>query len=200
MTKYLDVMVDLETTGTQPERTAIIEIAAVRFDFASGEIMPEMFNRCLMIPHGRFFDEETRNWWLKDKREILQGIYARMERPEVVMQAFRDFLLRDVDTYNEKLRLWAKPSHFEYPFLESYFKEFEIGNPFHYRDTNDMNSWIRGRYWPQQPPEFERNIPFEGDAHSALFDVLHQLKVLYAVRDHSTNHPSLAATGDVVEA
>lgn len=197
--KYLDVMVDLETTGTEPGASAIIQIAGVRFDYASGEIMPETFDRCLMIPPGRYFDEDTRNWWLKDKRHILQGIMNRMERPEVVLKDFAQWCKVGVDPYNDTLRLWAKPSHFEFPFIESYCKQFEIANPFHFREVNDMNSWIRGRYWPQTPPPFERTIEFVGDAHSALFDVFHQLKVIYAVREHSTRHPSLAVAGDVVE-
>jgi hypothetical protein len=197
--KYLDVMVDLETTGTEPGASAIIQIAGVRFDYASGAIMPETFDRCLMVPPGRYFDEDTRNWWLKDKRHILTSIMGRMERPRVVLEDFITWCKVGVDPYNDTLRLWAKPSHFEFPFIESYCRQFELPNPFHYREVNDMNSWIRGRYWPQTPPPFERSIPFEGDAHSALFDVFHQLKVLYAVKEHSQKHPSLAAAGDVVD-
>jgi hypothetical protein len=192
-------MIDLETTGTEPGASAIIQIAGVRFDYATGEIMPEMFDRCLMVPPGRYFDESTRDWWLKDKRHILQGIMNRMERPDVVLKDFVQWCKVGVDPYNDTLRLWAKPSHFEFPFLESYCHQFEIANPFHFREVNDMNSWIRGRYWPQTPPPFERTIPFTGDAHSALFDVFHQLKVIYAVRDHSTRHPSLSVQGEVVD-
>lgn len=198
--KCLDFMVDLETTGTRSDENAIIQIAAVRFDLASGEIHPETFDRCLIMPPKRYFDEETRSWWLKDKREILSSIMQRSENPAKVMQDFVTWARAGTDPYNDTLRLWAKPSHFEYPFIESYCRQFEVQNPFHFRQTNDMNSWIRGRYWPQQPPEFERLIPFVGPAHSALFDVFHQIKVLFAVREHSTKHPSLQAAGDVVDA
>jgi hypothetical protein len=182
-------MVDLETTGTSPETTAIIQIAAVRFDMESGEISPVMFDRCLMMPHGRFFDESTREWWLKDKSHILRSIFERSEKPEVVMQAFVEWARAGIDPANDSLRLWAKPSHFEYPFIESYCRQFALPNPFYYRDVNDMNSFLRGRYFPHDPPPFERLIPFEGDAHSALFDVVHQIKVLLAAKAHSTPHP-----------
>lgn len=189
MSKFLDVMIDLETTGTMPERTAIIQIAGVRFDYATGEISPNTFDRCLMMPHGRFFDEETRNWWLKDKRHILNSIFGRSEKPGTVMEDFVLWARAGIDPSNDTLRLWAKPSHFEFPFIESYCKEFGVSNPFHFRHVNDMNSFLRGRYFPFDPPPLEQMIPFEGDAHSALFDVLHQVKVLLTAKAHSTPHP-----------
>ena len=79
---FYDVMVDLETTGTSPDETAMIQLAAVKFNLAEGTVdSTDMFNRCLSIPPKRFWDEGTRQWWGQQKREILLDIYARMEDP-----------------------------------------------------------------------------------------------------------------------
>lgn len=192
---FPDVMVDLETTGTQPEKTAIIQIAAVKFNLAEGTVSPHTFDRCLMVPPTRFWQEDTRSWWLKDKRELLTSLMGRGEKPHKVLEDFKAWIQADLDPYNDRPILWAKPSHFEYPFLEYYFKEFEVGNPFHYRETNDMNSFLRGRYFPHQAPPLEQIIPFEGDAHNAIHDVLHQIKVLMVAKSHSTPHPAFDPIG-----
>lgn len=188
--KFPDIMVDMETTGTQPETTAIIQIAAVKFNLQEGTVSPHTFDRCLMMPPTRFWQEDTRTWWLKDKKDLLMSIMSRGEKPGKIMEDFKTWVQADLDPYNDNPILWAKPSHFEYPFLESYFKEFGVGNPFHYRYTNDMNSFLRGRYFPQTPPPLETLLPFEGDVHNAIHDVLHQIKVMLTAKAHSTPHPA----------
>lgn len=53
--KYPDVMVDLETTGTSPDETAIIQISAVRFNLLTAEVDPNVFDMCLTMPPGRYW-------------------------------------------------------------------------------------------------------------------------------------------------
>lgn len=169
---FPDVMVDLETTGTQPENTHIIQIAAVRFNLAEGTIDPKFFNRCLAPSPNRFWDEGTRDWWMK-MPDVLASIYARMESPAKVM--------RDFAAWGEVGgAFWSKPTSFDFPFLQSYCREFEVKMPFHYRYAMDQNTFIRARHFPHQPPKYEQEIPFVGDAHDALHDVFHQIKVVHA--------------------
>lgn len=168
----IDVMVDLETTGTMPDRHAIIQIAAVQFDLQSGQVFADnMFNRCLLMPPHRSWSESTREWWASQRQDVFFSIMARAEDHKVVM---KDFVMWSRPAGS--LRLWAKPSHFEFPFTSSYFHDEGYANPFSYRDANDTNSWLRARYYPDPVPE----VPFEmdGPAHDALFDVLFQIKVL----------------------
>lgn len=170
--QYPDCMIDLETTGTQPETTNIIQIAAVRFNLETGEIDPKFFNRCLYPSPNRFWDEGTRDWWAT-MPDVLAGIYARMEPPARVM---RDF----VRWAEAGGALWAKPTSFEFPFLQSYCREFELTLPFHFRFTMDQNTFIRARHFPAKPPAYEKEIEFIGDQHDAMADVFHQIKVVHA--------------------
>ncbi len=168
---FPDVMLDIETTGTDSASCAIIQISAVRFNLRDRTVSPDFFDRCLMIPQTRFWQEGGRDFWVK-RKELFNQIAARMEDPEVVLRAL-------IQWCGGQRTLWAKPSHFEFPFLEGYLKRYELQNPFFYRTVNDQNSFFRGLYWPETPPDFERQLPLTGTLHDGLSDTLHQLKVLF---------------------
>lgn len=178
--EFPDVMTDIETTGLNVGSNAIIQIAAVRFNLEKRTICHDFFNKCLLIPPTRYWDEQTRTWWLKDKREILQSILDRGEEPQSVLEEFYRWS-------GSGSRFWGKPTHFDFAFLQNYFNSYGWPMPYHYRHANDMNTFIRARYWPDAPPSFEMDIKFEGPAHDALFDVLHQIKVLFAAAEASKN-------------
>lgn len=170
---YPDIMVDLETTGTDFGHCAIIQIAAVRFNLREGTVAPDFFDRCLMIPADRFWQEGGRDFWMKHREVLQQQIMPRMEDPATVLQAFADWC-----GFGDKV-LWAKPTHFEHSFLSNYFTRYKVRNPFHYRLATDLNSFFRGLYYPDPVPDFERTLEFTGALHNALDDTLHQLKVLF---------------------
>lgn len=171
--KFPDVMVDIETTHTRPDRGAILQLAAVRFNVETCEIDPEsIFDRSLKRIPGRDWNLDTFNWWKQQKAGLLQSIMERAEPADVVM---RDFAQQFYP--QGSVRLWAKPASFDAQFIESYFQDLEIVTPFSYRDTTDMNSYIRGRYRGQPVPD--PDLDFKGSAHNALDDVLNQIEVLF---------------------
>jgi len=174
---YPDVMVDIETTGLNPDRAAILQIAGVRFDLKNGRVDSKTFNQSLAIPLTRHWHEGTRDWWLRDKAELLERIMSNAQDPKLVLQRFSEWALWGSE--GQTLHFWAKPTHFDYAFIRSYLTDFDVVNPFHFRMANDMNSFIRARYYPEDPPSFDE-IEFDGDAHDALADVWHQLKILFA--------------------
>lgn len=169
------IMVDLETTGLNAGRNAMIQLAAVRFNLEEdGSLSPDFFDECLRIPKWRSWDEGTRNWWLGDatRRKILEGIQARMRDPKEVIEQFRDWVFE-----SDSPVFWSKPSHFDWGFVQSYCEDFGVVVPFHYRYANDMNSFIRGIHAPEEPPGI--SVPMRGDAHNALYDVINQIETLW---------------------
>lgn len=177
---FPDVMVDIETTGTSPDEAAIIQIAAVRFNLSERTIdNADMFNRCLSLPPKRYWDESTRDWWAQQKRSVLLGILQRGEDPGAVVKAFSDWA-RD-GANGETLHFWAKPTTFDFTFCQSYFKQFEVYNPFHFRNAICLNSYLRGLSRSNGIPEVD--YQFEGDAHDAIIDVLNQIGLLFAAQD-----------------
>lgn len=179
-----DIMVDLETTGTDPVHSGIIQIAAVRFDYKTGAV-GDTFNRCLFVPGYRSWNLQTREWWEKQKddkgKSILEKITARSEDPHRVFYDFTGWAVKEGTP-----RMWAKPISFEFPFISHYLRDLGIGNPFHYRESVDVNSFVRGMFQDPSHDGFDKVIPFDGDAHDAIFDVFHQIKaVLYAKEQHA---------------
>lgn len=176
--EFPDVMLDLETTGLGPERNAIIQISAVRFNLHKRTIDTDFFDRCLMVPENRTWDGSTLEWWRK-MPDVMAKIQARSESDIAG-------ILQDLITWTGTDKtFWSKPTHFDHSFISSYFRDYNKWNPFHFRKANDMNTFIRARYYPDAPPEFERDLPFVGEKHNALFDCLHQIKVLFAAMDNT---------------
>lgn len=168
-------MVDCETTGTNPEVNGMIQLSAVKFDLATQSVQPfpEMFDRCLKLPPNRYFEEGTRQWWNK-RSDVYRDITNRAEDPAAVMKDFVSW----VGLNNPKpVRFWAKPTTFDWGFVASYLRQYDLPQPFHYRWAMDMNSFIRGL---AGDPTVESNYtPFTGTAHNALMDVLNQINQVF---------------------
>lgn len=178
--QYPDVMIDIETTGTHPEHNAVIQIAAVRFNLNEKTVdANSMFDRCLAVAPHRFWEESTRTWWHGKNFKVFRHICSRMEDPGTVMKAFLDWSVSHKT--DEPQRFWGKPTHFDYSFMQSYFRQFGLPIPYHYRHARDMNTFIAGL--AGNPQHRELNVDFVGDAHNALHDALHQIKILFAAKD-----------------
>ncbi|MDH7796463.1 MULTISPECIES: 3'-5' exoribonuclease [unclassified Beijerinckia] len=174
---YPDIMFDCETTGIDPSHSWMLQAAAVRFNVETGEVdADDMFCRSLApnVPN-RFWDESTRQWWGRQKPEILEAILARSEDPALVMQDLFNWIAKTPT--NRPIRFWAKPISFDWGFMDSYFRQFMIQNPLRYYNAVDVRSYITGR-GHTEPLEWEQQFEFVGEAHNAIFDVLHQIKLV----------------------
>lgn len=165
-----EMMVDIETTGLQPNRNAMIQLAAVKFDLRENKI-GGIFNASLTIPPNRSWDEDTREWWLRDKRHILQRILANGRYYKDVMADFASFCS------DGSYRFWSKPLSFDFPFIQSYCYDYETPMPFRFWESVDLRAWARGRFEASGAPLFsDKDVPFDGEEHDALNDTLHQVK------------------------
>ena len=172
MSHYPNIMIDIETTGTDPEHSAIIQISAVAFNLEAKTIDVEnMFDRCLVMAPDRYWDEGTREWWSQFP-DVYAEICLRSEQPNVVMDDFHAWVMER--QLLEPAVMWAKPLSFEAPFLTSYFRQFGKTQPFKYWMARDLNSYIHGR--GHKHKTFWDSMEFHGDKHNALHDVLHQIQ------------------------
>jgi hypothetical protein len=177
----LDVMVDIETTGTDPVLNAMIQICAIRFDYDTGAIGP-IFNASLTIPYGRHWDEDCRNNFWMPRAALFQKITETARPADEVWAEFLLWLnITGPALAGQPERLWAKPISFEWPFLQSYGRQFgEL--PFHYRHAVDLNSFTRGLAGHPGGEPLDKQVPFDGTPHDAVDDVLHQIKVALMAR------------------
>ena len=172
---FNNIMVDVETMGKSPDTTHMIQLSAVRFNLETREVSHDFFNRCLTYVPWRYTDDDTFNWW-QSKKDVLAGIYSRMEDPAVVMKDFVNWV--GPIGYS---RFWSKPSHFDWGFVAGYCRDFGQPMPFNYWEAMDMRSFMRGKSWPNTM--VEPKPEFIGDAHNALMDCLQQIKVLFTFMD-----------------
>lgn len=164
-------MVDVESSGTNPDRHGLLQIACVRFNLLTGAVDQNMFDRSLVIPPWRSWEESTREWWNRQP-DVLMDIMSRAEPHEAVMQ--------DLFAWNaphSHVRFWSKPLSFDFPFVQSYFKDAGYIMPWHYRTARDLNSWVEARYFPDVvPPVHQSDF---GAAHNAKVDCLYQIEFLF---------------------
>lgn len=182
LVRMTDVMLDIETTSTDPVHGNILQIAAIKFNLEKMKVGPA-FDRQLTFLPGRFWDPSTLEWWCS-KPETYAKVTCRQEDAVKVFNEFVDWCYP-----MGHLRLWGKPSHFEYPFIESYCKQLGLANPFHYRTTNDLNTFIRACHFPKEPPK-HLDPQFTGTVHNALDDVAHQIKMLFTHYYHTKVAPN----------
>lgn len=169
--EFPDCMVDIETGGTAPCRTPVLQIAAVRFNLKKQTVDSNTFEACLTIPPHRFWDEGTRTWWGNQKPHILQDIKDRARPYREVVNNFYDWAVQTPSKH-----FWSKPISFDFAFIQSYFNDEQLPMPWSFRDSMDMNTFIRSRHFPEAPPKVD--IPNDGDAHNALVDVFYQIQLV----------------------
>lgn len=183
MVEYPDLMVDIETTGNPEtmgvDTIGIIQIAAVKFNLETREI-GGVFNRCLALAPNRHWSEDTRTWWYGKNRKVFDSILARMEDPQQVVRDFYNFATSDVPEGGA--RFWAKPTTFDYSILVSYFRQYGLPSPCHFRIARDLNTYMAARAGSAKHQDMA-HIEMVGDAHDALADTFHQLKMLFAADD-----------------
>jgi hypothetical protein len=172
MSYFPDLMVDTETGGKQPDRTPMIQVAAVPFCLETMTISPNVFCRSLSVPPTRLWDESTRQWWSEQNQEILQEIIDLAQPPAQVMDEFWRYSVQ----LGPGVRFWAKPISFDYAFISSYFRDYELTNPFDFRTTKDLNSFIAGLYRNKPVPKIELSAKV---THNALDDCYSQIELLF---------------------
>lgn len=188
MKQWSDIMVDLETTGTNQVKAGIIQIAAVFFDLKTGEVGPS-FNRCLILPASsdtwKFeWEDSTLGWWTRDtdRKAILTEISKKGESPREVISDFVRWIR--VNGAGRSLHFWSKPSHFDYTLLDKYFRYYGYENPCIYWKARDMRSYLLGLVFPEELPALKLE---SSDAHNALADVNFQVSELIRITKEKRN-------------
>lgn len=183
MTDFPDFMIDTETTGTDPYHTNMVQLAGVAFNIETGEVCPNLFCVSLREIETRFWDEGARKFW-SGRQDLLRRIQSEAISPSIAMNKFFDWVVSNPSS--SERRFWAKPVNFDFPFVENYLRMAGLMSPFHFRTAIDMRSWLRGKLGVmslEPVVAFENSIPFEGVAHDARFDTLHQVRVVLKARE-----------------
>jgi DNA polymerase III epsilon subunit-like protein len=180
---FTDIMVDLETTGTNPAYNQILQLAAVKFNLETREVGTDLFDRALLPAPNRFWQEDTRDFWSK-LPTVYSSIVQRAEDPKEVLVDFYDWVAKDQPDIEGGYRFWAKPITFDWNFVASYYAQYGLPLPFHYRYARDVNSYAAGLRGAPAHVSLDNIVSdFTGVEHNAKWDCLYQIEVLFHVQD-----------------
>ena len=173
---YQDIMVDIETFGTDAD-AVVVSIGAVKFNLDGQDTVDSLDNAERVgiwylepeaqLKNARTVNGQTLLWWLQQSDSARQFIYTM--RPTPITEA-----LEAIATFcKDSKHLWGNGATFDNTIIRSLFSTFNVKFPISYRGDRCHRTLIN--LLPrEQKPQFLRY----GVQHNALDDAISQ--VLYA--------------------
>jgi hypothetical protein len=127
-----DVMVDLETMGTDPD-AAIIAIGAVEFDLVAGVVGEKFYEVVSLessVQGGGIIDPSTVMWWLGQSDDARKAVCAEASHINVALLNFAGWLGERAP--RDDLRLWGNGAGFDNVILESAYRRHQFLCPWHF--------------------------------------------------------------------
>lgn len=167
----MDVMLDLETLGTQPG-CVILTLGAVKFNPFKIEqepgpglyIRPDVDEQ---IARGREVQEDTLEWWTRQNEEVREealGTEGRVPVEEMYRQLNR--FLVGVDN------IWAQGPVFDIAILENLYKQYGWPTPWQFWQISDSRTLFKVHGDPRKKTEL---------LHNALADCVSQAEAVQKI-------------------
>lgn len=163
----IDIMIDLETTGTKPG-CGILSIGACSFNeimIFYQTISPVNCAEIGLVPSA-----DTLDWWAKQPSSVKQEAFSGVTPVVQALGEFADFLQRLHSLY-DNVYVWGNGADFDLPILAAAYHHCGMKQPW--------GAW-NGRCYRtlKNLPIFKGILPepFVGDKHNALADARHQAK------------------------
>ena len=167
----MDVMLDLETLGTQPG-CVILTLGAVKFNPYKIEqepgpglyIRPDVDEQ---IARGREVQEDTLEWWTRQNEEVREEALGTEGRVPVE-QMYRELnrFLVGVDN------IWAQGPVFDIAILENLYKQYGWPTPWQFWQISDSRTLFKVHGDPRKKTEL---------LHNALADCVSQAEAVQKV-------------------
>lgn len=178
--KRVDVMVDIETLGDK----AVFQIAAVRFDIKTGEIL-STFNKIISPENLKNIDGKTLLWWLNTNSELLKSLFAKAncESEEKLFKDFSDWInnFSSKNSTKEDVYLWGNGILFDNRIIKNKCEEYNIVYPIFYRNDRDMRTFVELaaiKCGFASEVEYRKTFAMAGDLHDAFADARFQAMIL----------------------
>ncbi len=181
MSKFNDLMIDIETLGTGPY-SVILSIAAVEFDITTGKTGKEFYSiidpaSCQL--HGLKIDADTVLWWMGQSDEARGEFTKRKEKMLPLLRALR-LLAKYLEDRKADVNIWANSPAFDCARIREAYSMCQIDAPWSYRQERDYRT-ILAQY-PYSIPKKENRVQ-----HRALDDCYSQIDRLVFVTDFILN-------------
>ena len=182
----VDVMVDLETLGTNIDST-IIQISAIAFNIESKR-QYGLFDERVDIKgvSDLKIDGETLLWWLNENPSLLKKLLSDEGfPPEELLIKFHNWIaylyyIFEASGKKVEIYLWGNGILFDNKMIEYQMKKIGLDYPIFYRNDRDLRTIVdlTAKKLNVSTSELKDSIEFSGEEHNAIDDVEYQIKLL----------------------
>lgn len=184
--KFVNFMVDIETTGTSPDLNMVVEVCIVPFHLIQGALIvsdPEYHIKFKLNDQQghRNWDDQTIIWWEKQSKEVADSVFSHfldesINNKNVLIQMA---IMISSMAANEA-KFWSKPNSFDFMFMQSIFKQYAVIFPFKYHKAKCMAGFCTGvAYVNHKTDDHKIYEPLERHgAHDSMNDCYYQLEWL----------------------
>jgi len=167
MANMTDVMLDLETLGTD-SNSVVISISAVEFNRKTGKLGREFemgLDKFEQIEKGGIVDTATVEWWASQSQEAKDEI-NRLEKINVphVLRAYADWIRQ-----SKAMTVWGNGATFDNVILENLFKRHGVAYPTKFWDNRCVRTLC------DLLRIDSRKTKFIGVKHRGIDDCKHQI-------------------------
>lgn len=162
----MDVMIDIETLGTEPN-SIILTIGAVKFKRSGGTDSNKFYKR-IDIPScrkiGLVSNKETEEWWARQNEKVRFEALENKDNRIPIEQALKEFKT----WFGTSRYVWSHGSCFDCVILGQAFKKCGMEAPWKFWDIRDTRTLY-------DLGKINRNDMPNAGAHDALNDCLSQI-------------------------
>lgn len=167
MSVFKDASIDIESLDTVPG-AKILTIGAVRFDRATGGLDTPFYVALDPTITPGSASRSAFGWWKGQSEEARTAAFGGRTEPAKAMHMLAEYVGTDTC-------VWGNGAHFDISLLEWLFNQTGVGIPWKFWNVRDMRTVV------DLAPLDKSSIPFEGVAHNAEADAVHQAKVIAAM-------------------
>ena len=149
MKTKLNVMIDIETTGTVAG-CCILQLSGRVFNdgIVDFDLYHHAFNRNIdhktSLAHGFIDCENTMEWWEQQDPEVYSKVFSGKCHLLKAMEDFSDWLdTLQKDNPECELALWSKGMDFDFPILSHVYRALDLPVPWKYYHVNDARTILK---------------------------------------------------------
>lgn len=163
----IDIMIDFETLGVDPE-SAAISLGACVFNLDTGEIGPTFYMALDVsdqLKKGRTITPDTLKWWMGQSGAAKKVFHEKSKPTEEVLKTFSMWVLSQGTI--SKIRPWGNGATFDISLIENMYKSYDLKIPWIFYNIMDMRTYRR---FVANNAKVEKT----GTNHNALDDAISQ--------------------------
>lgn len=164
------IMLDLETMDAESNKSAIVSIGAVEFDFKTGYVNNIFYKKIDLrssLDMGFIISPETIYWWLQQNEPARLELVSKENVYPIskVLQDFSDY----INSFNNPY-IWGNGISFDISKISAAFHICNIPIPWNFRNERDVRTLV------SLAPNIKESTKFIGIEHHPVHDCLHQIK------------------------